>query len=214
MSASRTRERDHDPDGPVRERAAEAGPKAERAENERAVALPHRPVVAARRADRRAEHAGKLGQRGEQDDEPDPEAAEGGKQREGRIERRVGDDVADLVQIGAERLFWPCSRASMPSMALSAMRTKSQTGMSRNGQRAGHATATIAADRDRADGRREGHLVRGHAGAREPSDMRPQQQLERRLERIDRHGVSPKPPRSLRSGNPVRRRLCAFCLPA
>ena len=59
------------------------------------------------------------------------------------------------------------------------MRTKSQTGMSRNGQRAGASPRHDRADRERADRRRERDLVGGDAGAREPADMRLQQELER-----------------------------------
>jgi hypothetical protein len=60
------------------------------------------------------------------------------------IERDVGDDVGELVEIAPSGDCWPNSRASMPSTAFIAMRTRNMIGSSRNGHVAADSTATNA----------------------------------------------------------------------
>ena len=55
----------------------------------------------------------------------------------------------------------------MPSIALNAIRTNIQSGISRNGQRSGARARDEDAERDRHDGRGDRDLVRGDAGAGE-----------------------------------------------
>ena len=77
-------------------------PQPEHAEDDGPVALAHRPFVMPRHADHRAERAGELAECGQHDDAADAQGAERRDERERGIKGRVGDDIAELVQIGAE----------------------------------------------------------------------------------------------------------------
>ena len=83
-----------------------------------------------------------------------PEAAEGDEQREGRIERRVGDNVADFVRY-AHAAILPMIARQHTVHGVERHADEDQIGMSKNGQRA----ATRRDDRgyrDRADRRPRG----------------------------------------------------------
>jgi hypothetical protein len=95
------RDRRHRPRGGLGQRR-EPRPQRERAEHERAVALAHRAVVAARRAGERPHRARVLGDGREHDHRGGPRRRERREPRERRDERRVGDDIAELVEERAE----------------------------------------------------------------------------------------------------------------
>ena len=168
-----------------RPRAAARAPPTARARRRRTRGRSaHRPVVAARCADQRSHRACVLGD----DRVTITTTVHAGETalRERRDECHVGHDVAVPVQ-NAPRRTWPCSRASMPSSVLSAMRTTSH---GHEQERACRAAMTRRTRRGRSKApRRRRDLVRGHAAAGERRRRGTQQRLEPRLERVERHAV-------------------------
>src|SRR5258708_27461436 len=77
----------------------EAEPKSERAKLQRAVAFAEGTIVTTAGADRLSRDAGKLGQRGQEDDGAEPVRGTGA---EGQVKSRIGDDVRQLVEQRAQ----------------------------------------------------------------------------------------------------------------
>src|SRR5580704_3849286 len=72
------------------------------AEGKRAVALPHRAIVAPRSADEEGGRPGKLARPGEHDDDHHDLGGDAGNGGEGQVEGGIREKVAELVQEGAE----------------------------------------------------------------------------------------------------------------
>ncbi len=65
----------------------------------------------------------------------DERRADAGNEREGQIKRGVAMTSESSFSTAPAGLAWPCSRAIMPSSALSAMRKISVTGNTKSGRR-------------------------------------------------------------------------------
>ena len=171
---------------PVRRRATQPDPGAQRAEDQRAVALAHRAVIASLAAHHRAQHARELADGGEEDDRGDAGNPPGHHEGEGQVERGVGHDIAELVEIGTERaLLAELARQH----AIGGVQRHAQQEPRRHQQEqprqrpAPHGRHD--ADGDRAQRRDHGHLVGRHPRPRQRADHRPQQRLEARLQRVE-----------------------------
>ena len=109
-----------------------------------------------------------------------------GDKREGQIERRVGDDVAKLVEHGARGALHAVLARHHAVEALSAMRTNSVTGNSRNGQRdCGKSASQAPWARLKTSAASVTALAVTPALAR-ASASRAEQRLEARLQIVDR----------------------------
>ncbi len=85
------------------EAQADAGPQRDRANHQRAVALAEGAVVAAAGTGQRADQPGRLDDHRQQRERPDLSQIEVRQRGQRQDQRDIGDDVAQLVQIGAQR---------------------------------------------------------------------------------------------------------------
>ncbi len=150
------RQNDVDPGSRLEPQAKQ---QAQKAENKRPVAFPHRSVIAPRAADLDRDDAGHFAHEGEDHDQGNEPRRETGYQGQGKIECRIRNHVSQFVEYRPERRFHRVLAASIPSMALRAIRTKSTTGKKRSTKRY---PAKQPQDHPRREGderRQHGHLV-------------------------------------------------------
>ncbi len=165
----------------------------EQSEGEGAVALAERPVIAARRADHRPERARHLGDDAGNHHQHHERRVEAGDQREGEIERGIGDHVAELVQHGAggARLTMLLRHHPVDGVEGHAQEERHRKQEQRPA-RGGH-QRDPGAMRGTQQQRAERHVVGAQARAHQRIGERAEQSLEARLQIVDCRQASPPP---------------------
>ena len=176
----------HQPTEPGRQGAAETHPQAERAEDDGAIALTHRPFVMPRYPDHRAERPGELAECGQYDDAADTQGAERRDERERRIKGGVGDDIAELVQISAEPALLAKLAREHPVDGIERHAHQEPQRQQQEQRPLFDEPADEQADRERSDRCCGGNLVGSHPSGRKPANERPQCSLKARLKRVNR----------------------------
>jgi hypothetical protein len=172
-------------------RHAQPHQQPQQAEDERAVALAERPVVAPGGAHGHAQHARHLGDDGEARHQRHEPRRRAGQEREGQVERRVGGHVGELVQVGAQLRGLPELAREHAVDGVEGHAHEEPRGQQQEERGlAAHAEERAQADRDRACEERD--LVGAHARFVEAPRQRPQHRLEPRLKAVDGHRSPPR----------------------
>ena len=162
--------------------------KSKAADDKGAVAFAERAVVTAAVAMHRAQHAAKFAQRREIDENADGKRVKRRDQGKGQIERGIGDDVGDFVEVAAER-------RSLPELAREHSVHRVQRHAQEKPQRQEQEQRRVGGKAREGDTQRDGngagedcHLIGGRAARMEATHQRPQQVLEFGFKGVDAHG--------------------------